>query len=300
MPDVWQLASIFTQFLVYLGVLVSSGLALIRIAFADETAGLRRRMVRQATVFSSLAIAATGIGIGLKGAVLTGDASGMTDPETLHLLWQSPIGTAAILQIAGLILVVAGLRIAGIGLVVATAGSALALWSFSRIGHVADTDSFWLEFLLVLHLAAAAFWIGILSPLRILAGRRESLSRAASLGDRFGRIAIVTVPVLIAAGIVMAWFLLGSLSALVTTGYGLTLVTKILAAAGLLTAAAVNKLRIVPALLRGDLAAAGGLRRSILLEWVAFSLILLATATLTTLQGAPANTEAMSLSSRFG
>ena len=156
---------------------------------------------------------------------MTGDISGMTDPEMLDLLWQSPPGT--LLLGSGLLLVLAGLRAPRIGPWIVAAGGVLALWSFTRIGHVPDAGPVRLEALLVLHLAAAAFWIGILSPLRRLAGASESLSEAAALGHRFGRIAAVTVPVLIAAGVVMAWWLLGDVAALTTTGYGLTLLAKI-------------------------------------------------------------------------
>ena len=234
-----------------------------------------------------LAFVAAGIGFALKGAAMTGELSGMTDPEMLGLLWQTPAGTSLAYRVAGLGLVLLGLRLAGIGLPFAAAGGLVALWSFSRIGHVPDAEAPWLEVLLLLHLAGAAFWIGILSPLRTLAGDPESLSLAAGLGHRFGRIAAVTVPLLIVAGIVMAWRLLGSVEALLETGYGLTLLIKIVAVASLLAAAAANKLRFVPAMRAGGRRAAVALRRSIAVEWAAICLVLLATAALTALQGAP-------------
>ena len=287
MPDIWELASALTKFLLYLGVLGSTGLVLVRIVFARETGGLHATMVRQATALAVLALLAAGIGFVLKGAAMTGELSGMTDPEMLSLLWQTPAGTSFAYRVAGLGLVLLGLRLAGIGLPIAAAGSLVALWSFSRVGHIADAAALWLEILLLLHLAGGAFWIGILSPLRTLAGDRESLSLAAGLGHRFGRIAAITVLLLLAAGIVMAWRLLGSLEALLTTGYGLTLLAKIGAVACLLAAAAANKLRFVPAMTAGDSRAAVALRRSIAAEWAAVCLVLLATAALTTLQGAP-------------
>ncbi|MDE0256146.1 MAG: CopD family protein [Rhodospirillaceae bacterium] len=288
MPDTWELASTLAKFLLYFGVLGSIGLVLVRIVFARETRGLHGDSVRRATALAALALLAAGIGFALKGAAMTGELSGMTDPEMLGLLWQTPAGTAFAYRVAGLGLVLVGLRLAGIGLPIAAAGGLLALWSFSRIGHVSDAGALWLEFLLLLHLAGAAFWIGILSPLRTLSGAPESLSLAAGLGYRFGRIAAITVPLLIAAGIVMAWRLLGSVEALLETGYGLTLLAKIGVVACLLAAAAANKLRFVPAMTAGDRRAAVALRRSIAVEWAAICLVLLVTAALTTLQGAPA------------
>ncbi len=287
MPDLWDLLSILAKFLLHLGVLGSAGLVLVRLVFGPETGRMHGPIARQASALALLALAAAGFGFLLRGAAMTGDASGLTDPEMLGLLWQNPPGTRLLLLGSGLLLVLAGMRIPRIGLWIAAAGGLLALWSFAWIGHVPDAGPVWLEALLVLHLAAAAFWVGILSPLRRLAGDPGELAAAAGLGHRFGRIAAVTVPVLIAAGIVMAWHLLGDVAALTTTGYGLTLLAKIAGVAVLLGAAAHNKLRFVPAMRRGDPAAAVRLRRSIAVEWLAVCAILLVTATLTTLQQPP-------------
>ena len=150
---------------------------------------------------------------------------------------------------------------------------------------MADAGAAWLQAVLLVHLAAAAFWIGILTPLRRLA--IDDLPAAASLGTRFGRIAVCTVPLLIVAGIVMAWRLLGDLSDLVTTSYGFVLLAKITAVGVLLAAGAANKLRFVPAMRRGERAAAEGLRRSIAVEWLAVAAVLLLTAALTGLAGLP-------------
>ena len=155
MPDTWELASVFARFLLYFGVFGSTGLTLVRIVFRRETGGLHGPMVRQAAALAVLALLASGIGFVLKGAAITGEASGMTDPEMLGLIWQTPVGTALVLRVAGLALVLVGLRIPGIGLPVAAAGGVLALWSFTRVGHIADAEPLWLEFLLLLHLAAA-------------------------------------------------------------------------------------------------------------------------------------------------
>ena len=291
MPDFWDLASIALKFLLYLGTLGSVGLVLARLVFGPETGRLHGPISRQAAGLALLALVAGGLGFLLRGAAMAGDAAGMADPEMLGLLWRNPPGTRLLLLASGLILLLAGLHAPRIGprigLWIGAAGGLLALWSFAWIGHVPDAGPVWLEALLVLHLAAAAFWIGILSPLHRMAGSPENLSAAAGLGHRFGRIAAVTVPVLIVAGIVMAWRLLGDVAALTTTGYGLTLLAKIAGVAVLLGAAAHNKLRFVPAMRRGDPAAAARLCRSIAVEWLAVCAILLVTATLTTMQHPP-------------
>ena len=285
MPDLWQLAAVVAKFLLYLGVLGSAGLVLARAVFDRETGRMQATFRRHASALAILAFLAAGLGFALTGAAMTGEASGMTDPEILGLLLQTPVGTALALQAAGLAFLLGGVWLPGRGVWVAVGGGMLALWSFCRVGHVADTGSIWLEAVLLVHLAAAAFWIGILAPLRSLAA--GSLKEAAALGRRFGRIAGVTVPVLIAAGIVLAWRLVGDLPALVATGYGLALLAKVTGVGVLLAAAAANRLRFVPAMERGNGQAAAGLRRSIALEWVAVCAILFVTAGLTGLAAPP-------------
>lgn len=287
MPDVWSVAAIAAKFLMYLGILGSIGLVLARIVFGQATAGLWDGISRQAFALALLGLLASGLDFALKGAVLTGDAAGMTDPQMLGLLWRTPAGTAVVYRGTGLLLLLAGLPVPGIGVWISAAGGVLTLWSFSRIGHVPEAGPFWLEMLLLLHLMGIAFWIGALFPLRRLAGEPGSLSEAAMLGHRFGQIAVVVVPVLLIAGIVMAWYLLGELSALITTGYGLTLLAKIVVVLVLLGAATVNKLRFVPAMRNGDRFAAALLRRSIAIEWTAVYIILLITAALTSVPDLP-------------
>ena len=287
MPDVWGLASIPAKFLTYLGVLWSTGLVLTLLVFGRETAGMHRRLFRLAILLAVLGLLATALGFVFKGAALTGEASGMVDREMLGLLWLTPAGTALLLRVTGLAVLLAGLLVPGFGRWVAGAGGILALWSFSRIGHVPEAGSFWLQILLLLHLSVAAFWIGILAPLRALAGETGSLSRAASLGRSFGQIAAFLVPGLILAGIVMAWRLLGDFSALVGSGYGLTLLAKVACVLVLLGAAAFNKFRFVPGMMSGDPAAAIRLRQSIAFEWAAVLVILFLTAGLTSVLGPP-------------
>ena len=287
MPDVWELVSAVVRSVLYLGILASVGLILVCIVFHRETIGLRGSIVRQATTLATLALLAAVAGFFLKGAAMAGEISGMIDPFMLGILWQTPVGTALVLRVAGLITILVALRIPAFGFALAAAGSVVALWSFTLVGHVADAEPIWLKFLLLLHLICAAFWIGVLSPLRTLSGDGRDLTLAAGLGHRFGRIAAFTVPFLIVAGIVIAWRLLGEISSLVGTGFGLILLAKTGTVAVLLAAAAANKFRFVPAMRRGDRSAAAALRRSITFEWAAVCLVLLATAVLTTVPDLP-------------
>lgn len=280
MPDIWGFAAIAVKFGLYLGVLTSAGLVLAALIF--QVTGIRLL----ATAFGALGLIAAVGSFALNGAALTGDSSGLTDPEMLGLLWSTQVGTALALRLAGVALLLMGLFLGQMGLWISAVGGILALLSFAVIGHVPDREMLWLNALLVFHLAAVSLWIGILTPLKRLATTRKAAD-AAELGHRFGRLAAIFVPLLILAGVVMSYVLTGSLSALLTTAYGQALLIKVLLVAGLLSLAAVNKLRFVPRLVDGDANAARGLSKSISLEWVAVLAILLVTAVLTSVLTLP-------------
>ncbi|WP_254684882.1 copper resistance D family protein [Tateyamaria omphalii] len=254
--------------------MTSTGTVFVALLFQVEN--IRRLTV----VFAMLALIATIIGFSLGGAALTGDMGGMTDPEMLGLLWSTPVGTALAYRLVGLALLILGLMLGRSGLWVSAIGGGLALWSFASVGHIPDRDIFWLDGLLLIHLAAIAVWIGILTPLKRLANI-STAKAAADLGHRFGRMAVVFVPLLILAGLVMSYVLVGSIASLVGTGYGQALIVKVAVVVVLLGLAALNKLRFVPKLMNGDAHAAQHLSRSISFEWVAVIIILLTTAVLT-------------------
>lgn len=185
------------------------------------------------------------------------------------------------MQLVGLSSLLLGLVLGIPGKWVAIAGGVVALYAFVTTGHIVDRDNWFFTAILFLHLLVAAFWIGILTPLRRLSSQEHSLDAAAKLGERFGAFATIAVPVLIIAGVIMTWQLVGSFSAMISTSYGLTLLSKIGTVAVLLGLAAANKIRFVPSMLKGDFSAGLKLSRSIQFEWVAIILILALTAILT-------------------
>ncbi len=275
MPDIWALAAIATKFALYLGVLTAAGTVIAALLFRlNRYRGL-------ALTFAALGLFATLLAFSLRGANLTGDASGLVDPEMLGLLWTTPVGTALTYRVAGLSLLIVGLFMGGAGLWVSVMGGIMAIWSFDHVGHVSGRDTTLLDIALTLHLIAIALWIGTLIPLKRLTITRKTWPVAADVGHRFGLVASATVPLLIIAGGYMGYELVGSLPALVSTGYGLALILKVLFVAGLLGLAAANKLRFIPGLRANNPNAAGHLARSINVEWVVMLAILAVTAVLT-------------------
>jgi putative copper resistance protein D len=276
MPDAFGLAAIITKFALYLGVMTAAGTVIATLMFRlDRTRGL-------AVAFAVLGLMATILAFSLRGANLTGDVSGMTDPEMLGLLWTTPVGNALLLRLVGLGLLIAGLFIGRVGIWVSVLGGIIAIWSFDHVGHVSGRDTTLLDIAFTLHLLAVALWIGVLTPLKRLASSSATYASAADVGHRFGVVAMVTVPALIIAGGYMGYELVGSFSALVGTGYGQALIIKVLLVGLLLGLAAANKLRFIPALRSCDPAAANYLSKSISVEWLVILAVLGTTAVLTT------------------
>lgn len=276
MPDAFGLAAIVTKFALYLGVMTSAGTVMATLMFRlERTRGL-------AMTFAVLGIVAAILAFSLRGANLTGDVSGLTDPEMLKLLWTTPVGTALLLRLVGLGLLIAGLLMGRVGTWVSVLGGVIAIWSFDQVGHVSGLETTLLDLALMLHLLAVALWIGVLTPLKRLASSSSTYASAADVGHRFGVVASATVPVLIIVGGYMGYQLVGSFTALVGTSYGQAMIIKVLLVGLLLGLAAANKLRFIPALRTGDPAVANHLSKSISVEWFVIIAVLGMTAILTT------------------
>jgi copper transport protein len=116
-----------------------------------------------------------------------------------------------------------------------------------------------------LHGLGVAFWIGALAPLVALVSRPTAATLPVL--NRFSRVAVPVVAVLALTGLALAIIQLETLSALVETRYGIILAVKLVLVLALLALAALNRVRLTPALAR-DRKAAPALTRSILLECV--------------------------------
>ncbi len=105
-----------------------------------------------------------------------------------------------------------------------------------------------------LHLIAAAGWIGglVLLALLLAAARRHQgfawASLARDAAQRFSTLGIVSVATLLVTGIVNAWILIGSIHALIVTGYGQLLLLKLVVFAIMLGFAAINRFWLTPQL----------------------------------------------------
>ena len=144
----------------------------------------------------------------------------------------------------------------------------------------------------VLHLIAAAAWVGALLPLIVLfaaAGMDDaSLTMARTATTRFSILGIASVGTLLVTGIVNTYYLAGSVPALLHTDYGRLLLIKIALFLAMVAIAAVNRLRLTPRLLQQASIAASRdalrqLRRNAAIEALAGATVIAIVAALGTM-----------------
>jgi putative copper resistance protein D len=144
----------------------------------------------------------------------------------------------------------------------------------------------------VLHLIAAAAWVGALLPLIVLfaaAGADDaSLAIARRATTRFSILGIVSVGTLLVTGIVNTYYLAGSVPALLHTDYGRLLLIKIVLFLLMVAIAAVNRFRLTPQLLQHASIAASRdalrqLRRNAAIETLAGAAVIAIVAALGTM-----------------
>jgi putative copper resistance protein D len=162
----------------------------------------------------------------------------------------------------------------------------------------------------VLHLLAAAAWVGALVPLAVLLGAAAknccelSLAVAREATLRFSTFGIASVAIVLATGIVNTWELAGSVPALFGTDYGRLLLTKVALFLVMVSVAGVNRLRLTPRLVGETDAAARRralrqVRNNSLIEASLAAIILLIVGVLGTLPPGNEQTSRSPLYARF-
>jgi putative copper resistance protein D len=285
---IWDAALIAVKTSTYGGTLCAAGASYFLVyCRALITRAERRHIAALLLGAAALAVLAGAAQILLVAGSMSADASGALDGSLLSMVWQAGAGRAYVIRAIGLALaalLVMSERLAAPALL----GAAMAATSFAWTGHARALPADRIPLLLQgIHLLAAAFWLGALVPLFIVA-RSEDVPRVAAAAARFASRAMLAVGALIAAGAALLGLLLGDPAALWGSDYGRLVMLKLALVGGLLSVAAFNKLRLTPRLRAGDARAASQLRTSIQAEWVLAAFILAATATFTTVTGPPA------------
>lgn len=283
--DIWAIAS---KLIVYVGCFLAIGLTLYCLATPQLKAEVVKRLKRIVVLSALIAIAASLAQIGVQaGRLLDEGLAGILDPEMLELVKDGPLGTSVVLRVLGLIVLIAFALSIPVAWLFGLLGSVLTAAGFSFVGHGTSEPRLLMGILVTIHLLGISFWIGALLPLRQACSEQFEFRAAGELAHRFGQQASWVVGGLIIAGGILAYNILGSPEAVLTTQYGLTVVAKIAVVALLMALAAANKLRFVPAMRDGDAKAPLQLKKSIGWEMIAVGLILIITAVLTTITPVP-------------
>ena len=285
MFEIWDILRPLVKLCLYPAMFVAAGgLLIFELVFAPQLADDMRTYLRRlitGAAWAGLALVAAQVMVA--AGSLGGDLASTTDTALLGLVMKSPLGLFSIVAGIGFAMITVMHRVKARGEQAArVVAAATVLLSLTVVGHATRLGAV-TGVLLAIHLGGIAFWLGALLPLRrmcLMAPETGSQSLAA-VADGFGRLAQVIVSGLVAAGLIYAALLLGSVTALLTTGYGLALLLKILLVGALLWLASRNRLRIVPALVDGDASAAAALRRIIDLEVITVLAILALSAVLT-------------------
>lgn len=218
---------------------------------------------------------------------MSGTLAGAFDGEALRsVLWDTGFGHVWAARVALMLAIVATIWLGGACLrsyrliAILAVLAAVLLASLAGVGHTqvhGGTSAMVHVTVDAVHLLAAGAWLGGLLPLGMLVvlyrTKQLSSGNAVLVLSRFSGMAYFAVAALVASGSINGWFLIGSLSTLISTSYGELLLMKLGLFGLMLCLAASNRFRLVPGLTkmatanRSDLALAT-LRHNIVAEQI--------------------------------
>lgn len=283
----FDVISIMTKTVLLGGSILCLGslLALIFLGGLSPTSDTAARRVGLAS--AGLGACAALFALVLLALELAGDLQAAFEPEIMALTLQSPPAFSAALRLSAFGVAAFVLHRCRESSMSGWMAVGLLVGSFAVTGHTATHEPTWaLRALLVLHIAAAGFWLGSLWPLRV-AVQHAQVASAGALLERFGRIATVGVLVLVVVGGSLTGLLAGfDLLALSQRPWGLLLYAKLTLVAAMLGLALRHRSVLTPSYLAGTAGAGERLVRSIDLEIGVAGLVIFATALLSS-QAAP-------------
>ena len=302
LPDSWELASLLAKLLLYIGAFSIAGGSLCAWLYSNQS---------RSALFSNFSYVFVGTVVGFHGAILgflvqvglinDSGIGGMFDWGMISILLDTSQGDATLLRLLAFMLAgvssivfLKKLQVSNITpasrlirMLYAMQAAALVAIAYSQtmLGHVSVLSPI-AKASIVLHFIAFALWIGCCYPFLQLSRVLEFGTLQRSL-RQFGNHAIGILLVLLIAGVLMLWELLGSPWELIDSEYGLAMLAKLTLVLGILGIAATNKLIIVPRLLSSQ--SATRLQVSLRYEIALAMLILLVTSYLSTVVGPAAH-----------
>jgi copper transport protein len=294
-----SLSNSLARALSFIGLLALIGAAAFRALVLPRAravnVGTRARMERRAAVLGFAASMVVIIGalarLFLESEMMSAmpgmQTMSMTD-MAMHTQWgfalRLELGAAVVALVS---FALAARRLRGAWLVTSISAVVLAVTP-ALAGHAAASPKF-TSLMIVsdfLHVLGGASWLGSLLavmvvgvPLSLMLDGVERWSTVASLVNSFSPVALASVTVVVASGLVASWVHLEHFSALWETAYGQILLLKLVLVAIALTIGAYNFRRVQPQLVHED--GTARLQRSAVIELSVGLLILLVTGFLT-------------------
>lgn len=276
--------SVILRALGFIAIFQAAGMAIFLARFQGLLTPATTSFLRRAGLGTTLAALVLVAGhFAMEPARLGGEFAALADASLRDIVLHSSLADAFAWRACGLLALVIGFSLPNRSAhLVALPGAMLVLFAFTQTGHAAThSPRFLLATLVLLHIAAAAFWFGSLLPLRRVVVREPPASAARTV-EAFSRLAIKVVPLLAAAGTALAMLLLQRWSNLASP-YGRLLLVKLALFCILMVLAALNRWRYGPALASGEPRAAAAFSTVVVGEFVLIAVVLAATAALTTL-----------------
>ncbi|SUZ71772.1 uncharacterized protein METZ01_LOCUS24626 [marine metagenome] len=294
-PTSWELTSLVCKLLLYFGAASIAGGSLCLWLYNNGRRQYFEKVIGYIMLGAFLGFLGTFVNYFVQvGLINARGLTGMFDWDMASLLLETQLGEVTYMRLTGFILAFISSLIffrkavrlpqqSFYRLLLGVHGIAFLFvaFSFTKAGHVSVLTGI-ARTAVVFHLYAFSAWIGSLFPLLLLTNSTE-LNLLKKLMQQFGDNALGIVIILAGMGALMLLELLDNPAELYTTPYGWVFLLKLFLVLVTLSVAAINKLVLVPAIVKN--ASALRLRRSIRVEMVAVTLVLIATSYLSTIVG---------------
>ncbi len=249
----------------YLSLGLLAGLPLYRALIVRDPAPFSRLIF---SILTLMALGFTGFGLLASASAMAGTSITQPDWSAVQMILnETDLGVAIKVRIAALLLLLLLPARPWLLLLPALVAMATLAWN----GHAAASEAPWAQPHLLadmLHMLAAAAWLGALASFLLAALRGRDMTRLpVDLAD-FARAGGIIVTLLVLTGLVNVVMIVGvaGLPALLTTNYGWVLAAKLLLFAGMLGLAGANRWLLTPKLERALPGARTHLRLSLMIE----------------------------------
>ena len=294
-PTSWELTSLVCKLLLYFGAASIAGGSLCLWLYNNGKRQFFEKVISYIMLGAFLGFLGTLVNYFVQvGLINARGLTGMFDWDMASLLLETQLGEVTYMRLTGFILAFISSLIffrkavrlpqqSFYRLLLGVHGIAFLFvaFSFTKAGHVSVLTGI-ARTAVVFHLYAFSAWIGSLFPLLLLTNSTE-LNLLKKLMQQFGDNALGIVIILAGMGALMLLELLDNPAELYTTPYGWVFLLTLFLVLVTLSVAVINKLVLVPAIVNN--ASALRLRRSIRVEMVAVTLLLITASYLSTIVG---------------